>query len=55
MFSVFKDKFNCVLDAIGSIIIGKITDGSNGDVADDHYHHYLVSTGCSVIVFVCKN
>ncbi|XP_039137661.1 beta-glucosidase 18-like [Dioscorea cayenensis subsp. rotundata] len=20
---------------------GKITDGSNGDVADDHYHHYL--------------
>ena len=37
-----------------SILLGKIIDGSNGDVAVDHYHRYMV---CNIILlsllFIC--
>ena len=28
------------------MVSGTIEDGSNGDTADDHYHHYMVISFC---------
>jgi len=37
--------YKCHVDSIDNIILknsGKIVDGSNGDIATDQYHRYMV-------------